>query len=241
VPLRDHFHPPLSLRRPWEGIHGAWTATIAGRLNQELLPADYFAMPLITVGGKVEIDVATFQERRTEEVPDGAVATAVYAPPKPALSADIDFVSLPAYEVLIHENLGGPQLRAAIEIVSPANKDRPRHRQALAIKCAAYLQRGVAVAVIDVVSERTGNVHENLRQVLELPEPFAWQSATGLYACSYRAVADESRQWLDAWTEELEIGATLPTLPLWLAGDLCVPLLLEETYETTCLSLRIQD
>jgi hypothetical protein len=34
---------------------------------------------------------------------------------------------------------------AAIEIVSPANKDRPEHRRKFVAKCAALLQQGVSV------------------------------------------------------------------------------------------------
>jgi hypothetical protein len=34
-------------------------------------------------------------------------------------------------------------------------------------------------------------------------------------------------------------GQPLPTLPLWLADDLAVPLDLEATYEQTCGILRI--
>ena len=44
MPLLDHFHPPLSVDRPWEGIHSAWATTIATQLNQDHLPPDYFAI-----------------------------------------------------------------------------------------------------------------------------------------------------------------------------------------------------
>ena len=45
-------------------------------------------------------------------------------------------------------------LLAAIEIVSPANKDRPENRRAFAAKCAALLRQGVAVSILDVVTAR---------------------------------------------------------------------------------------
>jgi hypothetical protein len=35
------------------------------------------------------------------------------------------------------------------------------------------------------------------------------------------------------------LGQSLPTLPLWLADDLSVPLELEASYEETCWILRI--
>ncbi len=46
--------------------------------------------------------------------------------------------------------------------------------------------------------------------------------------------------WLvEAWEHTLTVGQPLPTLPLWLADDLAIPLDLEQTYEDTCRVLRI--
>ena len=28
MPLLDHFHPPVSERRSWEGFHGLWAAAL---------------------------------------------------------------------------------------------------------------------------------------------------------------------------------------------------------------------
>src|SRR5262245_957580 len=62
MPLRDHFHPPLSVTRPWEGVHSAWAAMIADQLNSTLLPKEYVALPQVHRGSAVEIDVATLRE-----------------------------------------------------------------------------------------------------------------------------------------------------------------------------------
>src|SRR5262245_8005400 len=130
MPLRDHFHPPLSVERPWDGVHSAWASAIASLLNGDLLPEDYFAIPQVTAGGRIEIDVATMQEQLTSGPSDGAVATAAWAPAKAPLTAPIDFVELGGFEVQVMQQLGGPRLRAAIELVSPGNKDRASHRRA---------------------------------------------------------------------------------------------------------------
>ncbi|HEX4607611.1 MAG TPA: hypothetical protein VH092_05335 [Urbifossiella sp.] len=45
---------------------------------------------------------------------------------------------------------------------------------------------------------------------------------------------------LDAWPYPLAVGEVLPTVPLWLAPDLVVPLELELTYAAACRSLRIR-
>jgi hypothetical protein len=57
-------------------------------------------------------------------------------------------------DVQIFTKEGGPTLVGAVELVSPANKDRAAHRDAFVSKCAAYLQQGVGLAIVDVVTER---------------------------------------------------------------------------------------
>lgn len=63
--------------------------------------------------------------------------------------------------------------------------------------------------------------------------------AAPLYAATLRAETPEGRARLETWHEPLTIGNPLPTLPLWLASDLAVPLELEWTYEQTCDQLRL--
>ncbi|MGL4423714.1 MAG: DUF4058 domain-containing protein, partial [Gemmataceae bacterium] len=58
MPLRDHFHPPLSSRKNWEGFHGLWPGLITVKLNQ-LLPERFEAEPSIHIGSAIEVDVAT--------------------------------------------------------------------------------------------------------------------------------------------------------------------------------------
>ena len=96
MPLRDHFQPPLSGHRRWEGFHGWWAAALAGSLN-ERLPPEYFAEFRVKVGTRVEID-GTFTE--DEVLP---TSTAVV----PALFPD-DFA------VHVFSNIAGPTLVAAM-------------------------------------------------------------------------------------------------------------------------------
>jgi hypothetical protein len=124
------------MERPWEGIHSTWASTIATQLNQDQLPAEYFAMPLVTLGGGVQVDVGTFQTGEPPESTHGGVTTQIWAPPQPPLSVVVDFVSLDVYEVRVMQQMGGPKLRSAIELVSPANKDRASHRRAFAVRCS---------------------------------------------------------------------------------------------------------
>ncbi|MBY0227709.1 MAG: hypothetical protein K2W96_00375 [Gemmataceae bacterium] len=236
MPLLDHFRPPLSVERPWDGVHSVWASAIARLLNHGVLPEDYVALPQVTMAGRIEIDVATVRDSGS----GGGVATATYAPPRPALSGPLDASSLAGREVQVVQNLGGPRLRAAIELVSPGNKDRPAARLAFAVKCAAYLSRGVSVVVVDVVTERSANLHAELVALLRLPPAFAWASATGLSAIAYHPAREGTGLRLDLWPHELAIGEELPELPLWLEPALSVPLELEESYREACADVRIR-
>jgi hypothetical protein len=138
MPLLDHFHPPLSPSRHWESFHAAWAGTIASVLNDDLLPEGYFAEEHTHWGPRIEIDVATFEEKSASES-NGSIATRTYAPPAPTLSIPSAFPD--EFEVRVYESEGGSRLVAAIELVSPANRDRDAHRQAFAAKCAVTWPR----------------------------------------------------------------------------------------------------
>lgn len=227
MPLLDHFRPPLSVSHPWKAVHSAWANAIANQLN-EVLPKDYYAIPEVPLGD--QIDVATLEDGTGATAGAAAVATAVWAPPQPKLVAPVDFTRIHGTAVHVFQDQGGPQLRAAIELVSPANKDRPRSRLTFAAKCVGYLERGVNVVVLDTVTGWRANLHTEIAQALEAAEGLAWDSPTYLYAVAYRSVARDGQTQVEVWPEALAVGKELPTLPLWVGVDLCLPLPLEASY-----------
>jgi hypothetical protein len=237
MPLLDHFHPPLFPMRRWQGFHGSWANAIVQQLSP-LLPAGYFAEPLTSAGGFVEIDVATLRQG-DGVTPErgGAEGPAVWTPPRPLRVLPVTYPKHDAFEVRVYEELDGPRLRAAVELVSPANKDRPLSRRTFVDKCAGYLEHGVAVVVVDIVTNRTANFHADILQALEAKEDPVWQSPTGLYAVAYRPVPAPPQ--VETWPVRLALGEALPALPLWLDAELSVPLRLEESYAATCTLLRI--
>src|SRR4029077_5214284 len=92
----------------------------------------------------------------------GEVATAVWAPPLPTLAVATDMSDLDEYSVRVFATKRAHRLVAAVEIVSPANKDRPEHRRAFVAKCAALLQDHVCVAIVDLVTHRTSNLNSDI-------------------------------------------------------------------------------
>jgi hypothetical protein len=228
MPLLDHFHRPWVRQRPWEGFHSTWATCLSHALNHGGLPPNYVAIPNISLGGGLEIDVATHETNGTPAGP-GAVP-APWAPTQPAVTGLIDFAHLDLFEIQIFDEDGGRRLAAAIELVSPGNKDRAAHRQAFITKCASYLQEGVGVLVVDVVTSRAGNLHGQLLQFLQLPVDPVGQSPEDLYAASYRTVGAGEKSRLEAWPEPIRLGEPLPTMPLWLDDETCIPVKLEEAY-----------
>jgi hypothetical protein len=235
MPLLDHFHPPLAPQRHWESFHTAWAGYIAESLNEKLLPDDYFAEEHCHVGGRVVIHVATLEERSPgPSSKDGVTAilpAQVWTPPAPSLVMPGLFPD--SFEVLVFDEEGGARLVAAIELVSPGNKDRQESRPAFATKCANYLYQGISLVVVDVVTSRQANLHDEIIQIMGNRGEYRLSFATNLYGVAYRPIKRNQEEQIDVWSATLAVGQPLPVLPLSLAADLCLPLDLEATYMDT--------
>lgn len=242
MPLRDHFRPPLDKALSWEELHGQWPAVIVQQLRKRL-PPGYAAGPRVHSGSQIEIDVAAFEkaEPPTPQLSEGngGVAVAPWAPPRPSLDVETTLPDYDEYEVRVYDATRGRPLVAAVEIVSPANKDRPEHRNVFVGKCAALLQKGVAVSIVDLVTTRHFNLYADLLTFIGHADPAFGDRPPGLYAASCRWVTRGKQTRLQTWSHVLSLGQPLPTLPLWLSVDLSVPLDLEQSYEQACDDLAI--
>ena len=153
---------------------------------------------------------------------------------------EIEITQEYAYEVLIYDHTRDKQLVAAIEIVSPGNKDRPESRQAFVTKCAALLQNRVCVSIVDLVTTRNFNLYGELMSLLGESDPAFTTTSPATYAVTCRGRKLRNRPRFEAWAYPLVLGQPLPTLPIWLADDLAVALDLEASYEDACRTLRIR-
>jgi hypothetical protein len=240
MPLLDHFHPPLAPHRHWESFHVNWAGAIADVLNESLLPEGYFAEEHAQLGPRVEIDVATFEHAEPPgrlTVGTATVLPRAWAPPAPALVVPAAFPD--TFEVLVFESEGGTRLVAAIELVSPGNKDRPGERQAFAVKSASYLCRGISLIVIDIVTSRRANLHNEIMRVLGHGDAFAMSAETSLYGAAYRPIVRGAQEQIDVWLSPLGVGRPLPELPLALNAELVLPIDLEATYTAACQRRRL--
>jgi hypothetical protein len=242
MPLLDHFHPPLSAERRWDSFHSNWATKLADTLTERWLPPGYIAEEHAHLGPSVEIDVATFAREalgiREEE--DGAVATVgpkVWSPP--AADAVMPAVFPDTFEVRVLSTDAGPKLVAAIELISPGNKDRPTERRAFATKVASYLYQGISVIIVDIVTSRRANLHNEVLRVMEAADSLQLPAETTLYAVAYRPLRCGQSDEIELWRSPLALGGALPTLPLGLRADLVIPVDFEATYAEACLRKRL--
>lgn len=211
----------------WDSVHLLWIAEIV-RWLQPRLPAGYRAFPgsapVLTVGtgeeGRPDVSARGWGE---PPVPRPGVAADPFAPDFEAVAA---FATEPLMNV--HVTRRG-QLVAAVEIVSPRNKDRRDARRQSAERYAGYLRRRVHLMAVDV---------------LPLPHGFSFADAiaadVGLavppcpapFAASYRVGEwqPDDRTVLAGRQSPLRVGEPLPTLPLALTLWEAVPIDLEATY-----------
>ena len=238
MPLLDHFHPPLHPHHPWASFHSNWATRIADALNDRWLPPEFLAEEFTHAGTRLEIDVATYGDPAATTAGPGivALAPATWAPPKAPHTIPAVFPD--SFEVRVFQTTSGRTLVGAIELVSPGNKDREEERRAFAAKCASYLHQGVSVVVIDIVTNRSANLHNELLALLEADIQARLPSGR-LYAAAYRPVERGEQAQIDIWPKTFDVGDTLPTLPLRLTGDLFVPVDFEATYQEACRRRRL--
>lgn len=160
--------------------------------------------------------------------------------PRPTFTVQADLSEQDQYEVLVYDTERNRQLVAAIEIVSPSNKDRPESREVFVGNLASLLRQDVCVSVIDIVSNRQANLYAELLARLGRTDPTLPVPPPYLYAVTLRGRKPPRRRpMLDAWFYPLTVGQPLPTIPLWLSPDEVVQLPLEPGYQETCRLLRI--
>lgn len=241
MPLRDHFRSPVDDVHSWDELHGMWPAMIVRQLHA-ILPEPFFAAPGVHLGTLYEVDVGTYRE----PVPEPSIGgmgnggLALYSPPQPTLTLEPRLPNQDVYEVRIYDSRRNRRLVAAIEIVSPSNKDRPETRGTFVAKVAQLLKHDVCVSIADVVSTSNFNLYAELLEFFESADPALGDAPSPIYAATLRLRYENRRRLQDSWYHALELGERLPTLPLWLKETFAVSLDLEQSYEETCRTLRIR-
>jgi hypothetical protein len=213
-------------RTGWEGMHIFWMTEIARSLRASL-PPGYRAVigssPLVAVGvAPVKPDVAV---TNGSPRPNGSTAAPAHGAPEP--DVEVAVATLEEDATVLVEREG--RLVAALELISPRNKDRPGAREQYAARYLNYLRGGVHLLLVDVHRRPLDFgfpqlIAEGLSE--SLPAPVAPS------AVSYRvgAAAAQGGRMLGVWQHALTVGEPLPAMPLPLSLDDLVMVDLEATY-----------
>jgi len=246
MPLRDHFGTD---GKDWTTIHGGLPMIVATQLNARL-PARYRAGLNIRIGGGREIDIGTFELDAFEGdtgFPDSSGGTALATMtkakatyvPESTWDDTLDWMETDDFEVLIYDRNGERELVAAIEIISPSNKDRVEQRRLFTSKCSTLLKYGVSVSMVDFVTDHPANLYGCWLDEWGKIDKNLADPRSPIYAVTLRERYRRGRKRIESWYWPLAIGEPLPTLPIWLTESQAVPLELEEAYEQTLKDLRL--
>ena len=226
MPLHD-----WSDRPGWDGMHHLWITELL-RWVKPRLPVGYRAYigsaPLLAVGAPVHRpDVSVHAWSPVEAMsppgpPPGETSTEPAEPDEEIAVATLD----PETAVYV-ESQG--RLIAAVELISPRNKDRPIARSAYLARYLGYLLEGAHLVVVDVHRRPVGfSFADQIAIELDLRQPSVFPPM----AVSYRVgePAATGGRLLAIWRRPMTVGETLPSIPLPLTSDREVVLDLDQTY-----------
>ena len=216
--------------RGWDSVHPFWLAYLVEWV-QPRLPEGYKAflggVPALTVAsgnGKPDVSV-----RQWAPLPAAEAVTADTAVLEPDLEASVAFRLDP--QPAVHVDFHG-RLIAAIEIVSPRNKDRADAKETYGNRYLGYLRLGVHLMLVDVLPRPRGYSFSDVItsslgiELPPLPPPFAAAYRVGEVV----PVGDDVGSLMGLWRRPLRIGQPLPTLPLPLSVHRAIVIDMEETY-----------
>ena len=216
--------------RGWDSVHPVWLTYLVEWIRPRL-PEGYKAflggVPALTVAsgnGKPDVSVRQWGLRPAAE--KVATETAVL---EPDLEARVAIRLDP--QRAVHIDFHG-QLIAAVELVSPRNKDRADAKETYTNRYLGYLRLGVHLMLVDVLPRpKRFSFSDALTSGLglelpPLPPPFAATYRVG----EVIPVDDDMGSLVAVWRRPLQVGQPLPALPLPLNVHDAVVIDLEETY-----------
>jgi hypothetical protein len=187
-------------------FHTVWTGMLRNALNGGLLPQGYYALAEQHAGRRITDVLTLYASPEPEEPaslpPDTGGIALAEAPPRVQLKQTVGRAALTRRRSLAIRHVSGHRLVALIEIVSPANKDRPRHAEDLADKAVSALERGVHLLLVDLFPpglHDPSGIHGVILEFLEPPDrPYAPPADAPLTLASYVAGAQ-----VDTYLEHL--------------------------------------
>ncbi len=227
MPLHD-----WTERHGWDGFHQLWIVALLHGIKPEL-PEGYRAylgtVPALAVGLPPQRpDVHVRSEASAQpgtQVEPVTAAVGISEDEQP----DEQVAVLALEEQLAVHVVQGERLVAAVELISPCNKDRPEPRDAYRSRYVSYLYQGVHLLLVDV---HRRPLKFSFADAVAAALGFAQANLPAPFAISYRvgSPAATGGKVLDIWRRPLAVGTPLPTMKLALTADITIPFDLERTY-----------
>ena len=222
MPLHDWSDLP-----GWEGVHDIWIVELL-RWIKPRLPPDHRAYvgssPALAIGAGVERPDVAVREWRPEPAPERLSPASAQAIEEPAPDEEVATITLDP-QTAVYVSAHG-RLIAAVELISPRNKDRTSARGTYLTRYLSYLQEGAHLLLVDVHPRPYGfSFADALAEELGIRQP----PCAAPLANSYRVgePAPEGGRFVAIWRRSLAVGEPLPTVPLPLAVGLSIPVNLE--------------
>jgi hypothetical protein len=210
-------------------FHHSWITHLKEALNDGLLPSGFYAQSEQHAGLSIA-DVITLQVPGplSPVVPKAGVGGTAVAAAPPQVSRRLVAAPAPRPRTIAVRHATGHHVVAMIEIVSPANFDRPASVRAFVRKADDALRSGVHLLVIDLFPP-------GRHAPRGMPEA-VWRRRTGRrYALPdgrpLTAAAFVAGPRPEAHLEHLAVGDALRDMPVFLSADYYVNAPLEATYQ----------
>ncbi len=219
----------------WDGVHQVWIVELLYCIKPRL-PSGYRAYigttPTFAIGAPAEqrpdVGVRDWPGPDDSRSASAGEADAGAGDPAEEPDEEVAVGTITGDTALLVEQQG--RLIAAIELVSPRNKDRPSACTAYTSAYAGYLLRGVHLLLVDVHRRPVSfSFADRIAEELELEQPVC----PAPFAVTYRVgeVAPGGGRFLALWRRQLVVGSPLPAMWLPLSVRESVPVDLEGTYQ----------
>lgn len=215
-------------------FHMSWITHIKEALNEGILPKGYYAMSDQRAGRRIA-DVLTLHASTPPPEPlplppaTGGTVLAE-APPRVQRKQTIELDLRSRQRRLAIRYVSGHRLIALLEIVSPANKDRPQSIEEFADKAEYALRFGVNLLLVDLFPPGRHDpqgMHGATQQRLNSFEDlYDLPADEPLTLASYLAGPR-----VDVYLQHVAVSAVLPEMPLFLRPDRYINVPLETTYQ----------
>ncbi len=215
----------------WDGVHHFWITNLFHWIRPRL-PPEYRAH----VGSVPTLGVTGEGQRPDVAVRHWLPEPSVEDPDMPA-TADEAVLDEPVIETAtltldpqtaLYVAFRG-RLVAALELISPRNKDRPSARSSYLHRYLSYLQEGAHLLLVDVHRRPlTFSFADALEQELQISLP----ALPAPLAAAYRVgePAPQGGRFVAIWRRALTVGQPLPKMPLPLTVQTSIAVDLEDTY-----------